>query len=199
MRPAHPTYSHTIFIFQIVWIFHLSSSQLAKNDTHERQRVVNVFYLLGHNWGDKFDGDQMCPNVLCNWATSDDFQQLKRKRDEAMAPENSKNKEILTAAVTNVHSLRAKLITRGPNNCDWRTNLTLATSEEAAVRFHNLFKSNFSSFDGYSTYNPNSNIQRVNDQAYLKPGEFYPKMHNFSYLIKAGSFGKCDRIIFNLM
>jgi hypothetical protein len=182
-----------------VWIFHFSSSQLVKNNTNDGQRVVNVFYFLVHNWGEKFDGDQMCPTMLCNWATSDDFQKLKRKRDDALAPENSKNKEILTAAVSNVHSLHAKNIIRGPNNCDWRTNLTLATSEEAAVRFHHLFKSNFSSFDGYSTVNPHSNIQRVYNQAFLRPRDFYPEMHNFSYLIKAGSFGKFDSFVLNVM
>jgi hypothetical protein len=189
MRPARPTYSHTILIFQIVWIFHLSLSQLVQNNTNDGQRVVNVFYFLVHNWGEKFDGDQMCPTMLCNWTTSDDFQKLKRKRDDAMAPKNSKNKDILTAVVSNVHSLHAKNIIRGPNTCDWSTNLTLATSEEAAVRFHHLFKSNFSRFDGYSTVSPHSNIQRVYNQAFLKPSNFYPEMHNFSYLIKAGSFG----------
>ena len=170
-----------------------------KNDTNDGQRVVNVFYYLGHNWGEKFNGDQMCPNVLCNWATSDDFQILKKKRDDAMAPENSKNKEILTAAIYNVHSLPAKEVIRGPTNCDWRTNLTLATSEEAAVRYHHLCKNKFRTFDGYSTVSPNSNVQRVYDQAFLSPSDFYSEMHNFSYLIKAGSFGKCDSIVFNFM
>ena len=170
-------------------------SHNVESEINDGLREVNVFYFVSHKWGSKVDGDQMCPNMLCNWATSDDFHQLKEKHDDAMSPEKRKNKQILTAAVYNVHELYAKNSLRVPTNCDWRTDMTLATSEESSVRYHYLFNRTFNNFDGYSTISPHSDVQRVYHDAYLRPKDFIQEMHNFSYLIKAGSFGMSDDMV----
>lgn len=194
MEFTQPTFSLSIFIFQVIWILHSSLSQNVKSGLHDGLREVNVFYFVSHKWGAKVDGDQMCPNMLCNWTTSDDFHRLKTKYDEIMSPEKRIDKQILTAALYNVHDLYAKNSSKFPTNCDWRTNVTLATSEESSVRFRYLFNRIFNNFDGFSTISPQSDIQRVYQDAYLRPSDFVQEMHNFSYLIKAGSYGTSDNL-----
>ena len=95
---------------------------------------------------------------------------------------------ITTVAVYNVHLLWQSHVSKIPLNCAWRTNLTMATSEEAHIRYHHLFDKTFPNFDGNSTNSPNSTVQRIYSTAYLKSG--FLVGHNFTYLIKAGTYGK---------
>ena len=189
-------FSTICLMLRLLWtlLLHCIVAKTVITNIDDEIQEVKVFYFVSNKWGAKADGNQNCSNMLCNWATSDNFHHLKMKYDDTMSPEKRKKKQILTAAVYNVHELYAKNSIRVPNNCDWRTNLTLATSEESSVRYHYLFNRTFNNFDGYSTISPNSSVQRVYQDAYLRPDDFVTKINNFSYLIKAGSFGMSDDI-----
>jgi hypothetical protein len=155
---------------------------------------VHVFYLMTLNWGDKItDGPQKCPNLRCDWSQSENILTLEEKYKKVVS-EIARNRPIVTAAVYNIHSLRKKFFASAPLNCGWRTNLTLATSEEASIRYHHLFNATFPNFNGFSTNNPSSAIQRIHSGAFLNPSDFTKNVHNFSSLIKAASFGMfiCD-------
>ena len=102
---------------------------------------------------------------------------------------NISNNPITTVAVYNVHLLLQAHVSKIPLNCLWRTNLTMATSEEAHIRYHHLFDKTFPNFDGNSTNSPNSTVQRIYSTAYL-PKSGFLEGHNFTYLIKAGTYGK---------
>lgn len=134
------------------------------------------------------DGDQKCPSMRCDWSQSDNLHYLEQKH-KSFISETVSSSPIVTAAVYNIHSLWRKHAARAPLNCAWRTNITLATSEESTVRYHHLFNSSFPNFNGYSTNHPSSAIQRIHVGAFLNPTDFRENMHNFSYLIKAGSYG----------
>ena len=151
---------------------------------------VSIFYYLLHNWGDRItDGDQNCADTSCDWWQSDNIHHLQRKY-QIILQNSSVENHVTTVAVYNAHSLWAKFASRVPLNCAWRTNLTMAISEESSVRYHHLFNSTFPNFDGYSTNSPHSSVQRIHLRAYLQRADFREEMYNFSYLIKAASYGK---------
>lgn len=142
---------------------------------------VNVFYAISPNWGDLIrNGDQNCPDMQCIWTQNDDLKKLKEKY-------TSISKDSITVALYHIHYLWQHLKSRTPLNCDWKTNYTFAASEESGIRYKDLF-SHFSNFDGYSTNHPNSTVQRIIKTAFLNETEFIPTLHNFSMLIKAGSY-----------
>ena len=183
--------------------FYLSAHFLKINQFSISQKIlmnsestgpsVGVFYFMTSNWGDKMsDGDQKCPNMRCEWSQSDNLHHLEDKYKFFVSGSSSPK---VTAAVYNIHSLWKKYAARVPLNCAWKTNITLATSEESTIRYHHLFNMTFPNFNGFSTNHPSSAIQRIHVGALLKPSDFRENMHNFSYLIKAGSYGMliCDR------
>lgn len=175
--------------FHLLQIDQFSDSQDTAVKTESSEPSVGVFYFLTSNWGDKLkDGDQKCPNMRCDWSQSDNLHHLEQKH-KSFISETGSNSPIITAAVYNVHSLWRKHAARAPLNCAWRTNITLATSEESTIRYHHLFNSTFPNFNGFSTNHPSSAIQRIHVGALLNPSDFRENMHNFSYLIKAGSYG----------
>lgn len=150
-----------------------------------------IFYFMSSSWGDHIeDGEQICSTARCHWFQSDHMHHLEMKYRSVMVTTSVDN-PIITAAVYNVHSLWSKYASPVPLNCDWRTNLTLATSEESTVRYHHLFNTTFKNFDGFSTNHPDSAIQRIHTAALLRPEDFSQTMLNFSSLIKAGSYGTC--------
>lgn len=166
-----------------------SLSQSISKDAESAAPSVHVFYLMTLNWGDRItDGEQKCPELRCSWSQSDSVIKLEEKYKKVLS-ETAANSPVVTAAVYNVHSLQKKFFASTPLNCAWRTNITLATSEEAALRYHHLFNATFPNFNAFSTNNPSSAIQRIHTGAYLNPSDFTKNMHNFSSLIKAGSFG----------
>lgn len=88
---------------------------------------------------------------------------------------------------------------RYPPNCDWQTDLTMMTSEESGTRFHQVQTKSVQYFDGFSSTNPSSSVQRIYKQAYLeksldtsnsinKLSQQGDKMNDFSSLIKGASY-----------
>jgi len=148
---------------------------------------VHVLYYAANNWVDAVvNGAQPCPGVQrCEWTQSPHIHQLKEKfhRDVVTAADSP-----ISVAVFHVHSMRDKLNSRYPLNCDWRTNLTFGCSEESGVRYGHLFNATFPNFDGFSSYHPRSSVQRIQHAAYFKESDLRPTLHNFSSLIKAGSY-----------
>jgi hypothetical protein len=142
---------------------------------------VNVLYYISPNWGDLIrNGDQNCPNMQCTWTQNGDLKKLREKY-------SSISKDSITVALYHIHYLWSNQKSRAPLNCDWKTNYTFAASEESGIRYKDIFN-HFSNFDGYSTNHPNSTIQRIIKTAFLNETEFTPIIHNFSSLIKAGSY-----------
>jgi hypothetical protein len=179
-----------ILSFFLLQINRFSISRSVSADADSAAPSVHVFYLMTQNWGDVItDGIKECPNLRCAWSQSDSILKLEDKYRRVVSEITARNPTI-TAAVYNVHSLRKKFLASAPLNCAWRTNVTLATSEEATIRYHHLFNATFPNFNAFSTNNPNSAIQRIHSGAHLHSADFTKNMLNFSSLIKAGSFGK---------
>ena len=149
---------------------------------------VSVFHFVMDNWGDILKGSDMnCIDTSCNWYQGDQLRKLVPQYQSVMT--NGKiNSTMTTLAVYNVHTLFSRHFSAFPRNCDWRTDLTMAQSEEAHTRYHLLFGSTFRNFDGFSTLSPYSTVQRIHGAAFLREADLMPQ-HNFSYLIKAGSYG----------
>ena len=158
---------------------------------------VKVFYFILPHWDTiSISGDKKCTNsaIHCNWIHDGNVTALKEYYHDFIL--NSYDPNTITVAVYNIHSLWEKFRVRHPINCEWRTNFTLATSEESTSRFGDLFHSFFHNFDGNSTTNPDSSVQRIYAESYLgsneegiKPNlEFYDRAINFSALIKGASF-----------
>jgi hypothetical protein len=101
---------------------------------------------------------------------------------------------VLTVGVYNIHSLWQSTRRHFPDTCNFRTNITLAESEESSVRFKNsLFDSSFKYFDGSSTTHPTSSIQRVYHHAHLNQTiKINENFVNFTSLIKGGSYVASD-------
>ena len=158
------------------------------------QTSVHVLYYAASNWvDDVVNGNQYCPTVAkCEWTQTPHIQQLKEKFHHGLSTTSNssmeENHHVVTVAVFHVHSLKEKLNSRYPLNCDWRTNLTMGCSEESGIRYGHLYNSTFPNFDGYSTYHPLASVQRIQKTAFFKEDELRPNPHNFSYLIKAGSY-----------
>lgn len=151
---------------------------------------ISVFYFMLPKWGDRItEGDQNCPDISCDWWQSDNIHHLERKHQIILLNSTFEN-PVTTVAVYHAHSLWAKFASKVPLNCAWRTNLTMAISEESSVRYHHLFNNTFPNFDGYSTYSPHSSVQRIYKGAYLQRTDLREETYNFSYLIKAASYGK---------
>lgn len=160
------------------------------SDSNITRPSVSIFYYMLHNWGDRItDGDQNCSDTSCDWWQSDNMHHLQKMHDIVMLNNSVENPKI-TVAVYNAHSLWAKFASKVPLNCAWRTNLTMAISEESSVRYHHLFNSTFPNFDGFSTNSPYSTVQRVHKGAYLRKADLKEEINNFTYLIKAASYGK---------
>ena len=156
--------------------------------------TVQVLYYASNNWVDEhIHGDQKCSKVhKCNWIQSSDINVLKEKFGEINAirkhSDYNNNNTFLTLALFNVHSLWDKFRSHHPINCDWKTNLTMACSEESGVRYNHIFNHSFPNFDGYSTNHPSASVQRIHKIAYFTENDINVHLYNFSYLIKAASY-----------
>lgn len=78
-----------------------------------------------------------------------------------------------------------------PPMCEFPTNLTMAESEESRQRYNGLFEPSFKHFDGTSTTQPTSSVQRVYKEAFLPESDFVPR-RPFKELIKAAAYVASD-------
>ena len=183
--------------------------------------TIKVYQFTINYWREGVEGLQRCgPQMRCEWTYSDNLKvlrqrfynaslQLRASRAAAAAaaaaavaaapvsvvPDGKKRGRPVTLAVYNIHSWWERMKEHGPALCDLPTTLHLAESEESRVRYHGLFDPTLKLFDGYSTTHPASHVQRVYDGAFLNATQFLEPMHNFSSLIKAGSYvaGDCHK------
>ena len=189
---------NTLLLFLLFSSIFLSPSTSSHDATilTASKTFVHVLYYAASNWvDDVVNGNQYCPSVAkCEWTQTPHVQQLKEKFHHGLSSTSSnassseESHSLITVAVFHVHSLKEKLNSRYPLNCDWRTNLTMGCSEESGIRYGHLYNSTFPNFDGYSTYHPMASVQRIQKTAFFKEEDLRPNPHNFSYLIKAGSY-----------
>jgi hypothetical protein len=96
-----------------------------------------------------------------------------------------------SVSLYNIHSLWERKKEHHPAICELRTNVTMAESEESKVRYGHLFGPSFKNFDGYSTTNPSSNLQRVYSEVFLNESEMLPNKA-FSKMVKGASYVASD-------
>lgn len=98
-------------------------------------------------------------------------------------------KRPITISLYNIHTLY-DLKQRHHPLCDkLPTALTVVESEESETSYKHMFEPSFKNFDGTSTTNPKSSIQRVYREAFLlSKKEVFLPLIPFSKLIKGGSF-----------
>ena len=174
--------------------------------------TVKVYQFTINYWREGVEGLQRCgPQMRCEWTYSDNLKVLRQRYHNASlqlrasraaaapvssaAPDGKKKGRPVTLAVYNIHSWWERMKEHGPALCELPTTLHLAESEESRVRYHALFDPTLKLFDGYSTTHPASHVQRVYDGAFVNATHFLEPMHNFSSLIKAGSYvaGDCHK------
>lgn len=96
-----------------------------------------------------------------------------------------------TVSLYNVHSLWERKKEHHPAICELRTNVTMVESEESKVRYGHLFGPSFKNFDGYSTTNPASHLQRVYSEVFLNESEFIENKP-FAKMVKGASYVASD-------
>jgi len=67
----------------------------------------------------------------------------------------------------------------------------MVETEESKVRYYQLFDQSFKHYDGYSSTSPESHVQRVYAEAYLKNSSFL-KLQPFDKMIKGASYVASD-------
>jgi hypothetical protein len=128
-----------------------------------------------------------CAEVNCIWNSGERINSLKYELDNL--PNQS---SVITVGVYNIHTLWEKQREHRPNYCELPTNLTIAESPEAHIRYNYLFEPSFPYFDGNLTTHPVSSVQVIYAEAFLNKSNFIQSLNNFSTLIKAASYVATD-------
>jgi hypothetical protein len=147
-----------------LWCIAINLLQLLHTASTQNKSVTVLYYVLHHWNDDSINGNFDCGDIECDWLKSSNMTKLKRRFEDSVGRNGT------TVALYNTHSLVEKFRVYHPVNCDWQTDLTMATSEEVHVRFDHQFKRMFQNFDGNSTAHPNSTIQRIPNQATMRDG-----------------------------
>jgi hypothetical protein len=98
---------------------------------------------------------------------------------------------MITLSLYNIHSWWEHTRNVLPASCDLHTNLTIFETEESKIRYQQLFEQSYQHYDGYSSTSPDSNIQRVYNEAYLKNSTFL-KLNKYDMMIKGASYVASD-------
>jgi hypothetical protein len=173
--------------FLLLCILCFQSQKASFSSSNETS--VRVFHYISSNWASDrlVDGYQICHDVECYWVQSGSMNHLEVDFNKMTSTAGSST-SVITVALYNAHSLWNNHHTRFPLNCDWKTNFTMASSEESNIRYHHLFNNTFNNFDGYSTNHPGSTVQRIHRGAFLKTTDLKTNIYNHSSLVKAGSY-----------
>lgn len=164
------------------------------NNSYKNPIKVYVYHFILNHWGESFNGLIDCDdsNIQCIWTHSDHLRILKQKwYDTSLEMKSHSN--VITLSLYNIHSWYEKTRSNHPAVCELHTNLTMAESEESKIRYGHLFNPSFPNFDGTSTTNPASNVQRVYTEAFLYDvNASIPLKYNFSSLVKGASYVASD-------
>lgn len=170
-----------------LWSFIFLSAPITACLAYQHVRVFH--YILPHWTDEETTGNVTCKvpernaSIFCEWIDHENQTYFKKLLKDTT------DTGIVTVALFNVHSLWEKIRIRYPPNCEWPTNLTMASSEESHSRFSTLFNATFDNFDGYSTTHPLSSVQRIYDAAYLRDfTELSASTSTNTSLYKAASF-----------
>jgi hypothetical protein len=188
----------TLFqVFCALIVFQLSSQQpiidpITNLSVHNFTKAVKVFhYILGH-WGESFNGVAPCGPTYCESVIADHVKHLRNNLLYLTEHIMFTELPLTTLSLYNIHTLWEKTRSTQPAICELPTNLTMAESEEAWVRYSYLFDPAIKHFDGFSSTHPKrSSIQRVYKEAYLRENELFPIV-NFTTLVKGASYIASD-------
>lgn len=163
---------------------------LSYNESKHYDHAVKVFHFLIPHWGQSHQGPVPCGNIYCEWTVGD---QVKRLADTltSFTPKAMYGRPTLSVGVYNIHSLWERFRDAHPLDCELRTNLTLAESEESFVRYYQLLQAGMDNFDGFSSTHPKSAVQRIYKEALFQKDELLPRT-NFSSLVPGGSYIASD-------
>lgn len=160
------------------------------NASQHYDHAVKVFHYLIPHWGDSHHGPVPCGPIYCEWVVSDHIKRLGENL-LSFTPKELYGAQTLTVSVYNIHSLWEKFRDPHPHDCDIRSNLSVAESEESFTRFQHLLQAGMDNFEGFSSTSPKSSVQRIYKEALFQKNELLPRQ-NFSSLIKAGAYIASD-------
>ena len=162
-------------------------------------KSVYVYHFMVPHWGESYDGPLNCSayktnvdkeNYDCIWRHADHLKTLKQKYIDSDI-DYSNNKSI-SISLYNIHSWWEKTRTHHPASCELHTNLTMVESEESQVRYNHLFEPSFKHYDGFSTTNPLSSVQRIYNDAFMYDLNTSIPVFNHTTLIKGASYVASD-------
>lgn len=160
------------------------------NESMHYNHSVKVFHYIISHWGDSHEGPVPCGSIYCEWTVAD---QVKRLGENlaSFTPKTLYGNPTISVGVYNIHSVWEKFRDAKPFDCDLRSNLSFAESEESFVRYHQLLQAGIDNFDGFSSTSPKSAVQRIYKDAIFQKHELLPR-NNFSSLVKGGSYIASD-------
>lgn len=190
----------------LVLLVLLTAAQLASSSVPVPVvNEVNVYHFIIPHWGLYREGDQNCgPDLKCVWLPSDNIGKLKQgvanhridvaKRSREPESAQFKVNNSVSLSLYNIHSLWEKKREHHPPVCELQTNMTMAESEESAIRYGHLFNPSFKNFDAHSTTSPSSHVQRIYEEAFLNftDPDMVVQPKNFSTLVKGASYVASD-------
>ena len=158
-----------------------------QNTAHPPHQVV-IYHYVDTVMGHPVNGQQTCGNsrFQCLWRSHSDLSQLRKWLDKD-ASRVTDNVITTTVSVYNIHNWIGKGKS-SPDLCSLNTTLTLAESEESRKHRTRRTEKAFLSYDGYSTTENTSSLQRAyTDIVELNASQLLPTQP-FSTLIKGASF-----------
>lgn len=177
---------HRIALLWLLLSMNLCSTAYKVNE----KPSIGIYHLIDNgNWGEvdgsAIQGIFQCSSVSrCEVLSSDCSKELVRCLHQKM--QNSVKYDVVVG-MYHIHSWGA--LTKwphAPSSCAVPAHYTVAESEESHGRFHILFRTSFSYFDGNSTTHPHSTIPRTYFRG-LNSSAFMP-LKPFHQLIKGASF-----------
>ena len=168
-----------------------SAAMVPTNHTTPAVTGIDVVYFISNEWVGSLTpinglADKCISSIPCEWRRTDNFPAIKEIMHSQKLSTLSPGR--ISVGVYNVHSLKRKYKLEKPPICEIPTTFTLAESEESHTRYYKKeFQHAFRNFDGYSTTNPKSHVQRIYDEAFINTSSILP-LKPFSELIKAGAY-----------
>ena len=154
-----------------------------------RLHHVVVYHYVDTVMGHPVNGPQTCGNnklQTCLWRSDNDLSKLRVWFDKDISS-TTDDMTTTTVSVYNIHNWIGKGEI-SPDLCSLNTTLTLAESEESRKHRSRRTEKAFLSYDGYSTTENTSSLQRAyTDIVDLNPTQLLPAQP-FSTLIKGASF-----------
>eukprot|EP01041_Mallomonas_annulata_P009440 gene9441-19612_t len=119
--------------------------------------------------------------MTCEWKSGGNIKLLEEVYNNELKKAEVSHTKLVTVSLYNVHSWWENAKSHLPPICEFRTNYSMAESEESKKRYGGrIFDQAFPHYD--------ASVQRVYKEAFLNKSDFIIPLQPYNQLIKGGSF-----------